>query len=293
MASTNEQATKRDLKTLEETLINKIKVQYEEKMRTEIGKKVTFNETDQFTNSLDELAGKLSDRVSQTKIMTEYPHLKGVAPLFAHAGTFITRFSKVMKELRDVNIQYMTLAWTEKNRRVEDWKKIADERGEVTKTAVKGRQNRKTLDEVLGFAKDLSNSELYHLKTRLPPRGGSKHENIFIKNFKKTLVKFDKILENTKLSVTDKEKKLQKVINHFNKYVDNQVVKFKKMTEKSTKKTNKIIKRSINKLRKLRKLSKNTKKKVTQPIKKKLTKKTPLKKKPLRKITTKKKTRKN
>ena len=287
MEDRNKPVTKSQMSNLQDSLLNKIKEQYESKLKNEIGKIVTFNETNQFTNDLDELAAKLSDSVSQTKIMTEYPHLKGVAPLFAHAGTFIKRFSKVMKELRDVNMQYMTLAWSTQEKRIKDLKKTAEERRDITRSAIDGRGERHTLDEVKILARALVGSaHLTQTERQIVEkhRGGSKHENIFIKNFKKTLIKFDKILENTKLSVTDKEKKLQKVMNHFNKYVDNQVVKFKKMTEKSTKKTNKIIKRSINKLRKL---SKNTKKKVTQPIKKKLTKK------PLRKTTTKKKTRKN
>jgi hypothetical protein len=289
----NTAVTKQDITTLQETLLTTIQAKYATNMEKEIKEKVTFGKTDAFINDLDRFASKLIDSVSQTKIMTEYPHLKGVAPLFGQAGTFIKKFSDVMKELQKVNMQYMTLAWSSQEKRIKDCQKTAEERRDITKSAIDGRGERRTLGEVQQIVRNMSrrgpalSREQEEVLRQSLHRGGSKHENIFIKNFKKTLVKLDKILENTKLSVTDKEKKLQKVMNHFNKYVDNQVVKFKKMTEKSTKKTNKIIKRSINKLRKLRKLSKNTKKKVTQPIKKKLTKK------PLRKTTTKNKTRKN
>ena len=91
--------------------------------------------------------------------------------------------------------------------------------------------------------------------------GGAKQHNVFLKNFKNVLIRMDKILDNTKLSIEDKDKKLKKEINKFKKNLESQVKKIKKSINKSSKKRNKIIKKSINKVIKISK-KKNKKKKI-------------------------------
>jgi hypothetical protein len=286
--------TKKNLNNSIATIMTKFENSMISKEKEKLQKSFELKDVTSFINYLKNIKQKISSTAQIQETLKSNPEYNPIALLFPQIESFIDNFVKAIEDLVDMNQKYI-IGWiSEKEKRVSDCMKNKDKRYGIERLNKSSNQWRRTSDAVQRLATSFTNQgfRLSAKEQQLVDnhRGGSKHENIFIKNFKKTLHKFDKILENTKLSVTDKEKKLQKAMKNFKKDLDNQVVKFKKMTVKSTKKTTKIIKRSIHKLQKL---SQNTKKIIKKPIKKKLTKKTSLKKKPLRKITTKKKTRKN
>lgn len=289
--------TKDDLNSSIEKIMKNFEKEMMSKEKEKLQKSFELKDVTSFINYLKNIKQKISSTAQIQETLKSNPEYNPIALLFPQIESFIDNFVKAIEDLVDMNQKYI-IGWiSEKEKRVSDCMKNKDKMYGIERLNKSSNQWKRQAESVQRLVQSLSTSPiptkaqgyLTNLHRQFQS-GGSKHENIFIKNFKKTLHKFDKILENTKLSVTDKEKKLQKAMKNFKKDLDNQVVKFKKMTVKSTKKTTKIIKRSIHKLQKL---SQNTKKIIKKPIKKKLTKKTSLKKKPLRKITTKKKTRKN
>ena len=254
----NQLATRKQINNLQETLLKNLYSKYRSETTRELSTISAFTQTDRFIKYLDNLASNLIDTKTQTQLMTEYPHLKGISPLLNQISSFINDFKSVIEELKKVNVQYMTLAWVEKDKRTEDWKKMAQDRGETTMAAVQGTQYQRTLDEMKSFIRALNIQSIprelrdrYNNIIRRSLQGGSRRENIFKQKFKNALIQFDKILENTKLNIQQKEKKLNQVIKSFKKDIDHQIKIIKKITQKSKKKKDKIIKRSIHKLKKM------------------------------------------
>jgi hypothetical protein len=281
---------KQNLTDSVETILKGVERTIQKEDMVNLQKALSFTDVTAFLIYLKDIKARISSGDQIQKTLKNNPEYNPISPLFAQIELFIDNFVKAIENIVDINKRYM-IGWIhEKNERTKQCLNNRKNRVTTTRMGKKADQWEKMYEELIGIVKSSERRIGYDILrgTAHESMGGSKHENIFIKNFKKTLLKLDNILENTKLSISDKEKKLQKVMKSFRKDLENQIGKFKKITEKSTKKTNKIIKRSINKLRKLKKLSKNTIKIVKKPIKKKLAKK-----KPLRKTTTKKKSKKN
>lgn len=265
------QINKQNLSNATNNIIRKL----EEKLTREEMKKLEsaleFRDVTAFINYLKDIKARISSGGQIQETLKNNPEYSPIAPLFSQIELFIENFVKAIDNLIDMNKRYMIGWMSEKDKRINDWDRITQGIGNRQSLAIKGQQYKNAYSMATNAFSAMTRSDQQRFLRNYHLRGGSKHENLFIKHFKKTLQKLDKILENTKLSVSDKEKKLQKVMKTFKKDLDNQVIKFKKITEKSTKKSKRIIKRSIHKLKKLSK----------QP--KKIVKKKPIQKKSLKK----------
>ena len=239
--------------------INKIFNDYSRESLEKLSEQINFNAIIEFKQYLESIKNRISTSSQLQTTLKNNPEYEPLQPLFSQISTILDKFIKGIDNLIDINKMYVFGWMREKDKRIDDLQKYAKRIGDRQRIAIESGQYRNGLYAGKNLLRTPGQQYYKYPQYRLP-NGGSKHENLFIKHFKKTLHKLDKILENTKLSVSDREEKLQKVMKNFKKDLDNQIIKLMKITKKTKKKTNKIVKRSINKLKKISKSKSKTKK---------------------------------
>ena len=225
-----------------------------------------FNRLNVFIQDLKTIKTNISQTSTINKLLKSNPQYSLLRPLFGQISVFIDNFINGLEDIRQINKNYIELALRSKDQLIKQCEDSRKNRVEDYRHSVSYEQQERTISELRAVLRDVRRTrgltpELQRQIDALSTRGGAKQHNVFLKNFKNVLIRMDKILDNTKLSVEDKDKKLKKEMNKFKKNLESQIKKIKTSINKSSKKRNKIIKKSINKVIKISK-KKNKKKKV-------------------------------
>lgn len=224
-----------------------------------------FNRLNVFIQDLKTIKTNISQTSTINKLLKSNPQYSLLRPLFGQISVFIDNFINGLEDIRQINKNYIELALRSKDQLIKQCEDSRKNRVEDYRHSVSYEQQAKTISDLRSVLDSLRRRGLTQEGQRmlrdLGPYGGAKQHNVFLKNFKNVLIRMDKILDNTKLSVEDKDKKLKKEMNKFKKNLESQVKKIKTSINKSSKKRNKIIKKSINKVIKISK-KKNKKKKI-------------------------------
>lgn len=224
-----------------------------------------FNRLNVFIQDLKTIKTNISQTSTINKLLKSNPQYSLLRPLFGQISVFIDNFINGLEDIRQINKNYIELALRSKDQLIKQCEDSRKNRVEDYRHSVSYEQQERTISELRTILRDVRRGGITRDRGReidtILGRGGAKQHNVFLKNFKNVLIRMDKILDNTKLSVEDKDKKLKKEMNKFKKNLESQVKKIKKSINKSSKKRNKIIKKSINKVIKISK-KKNKKKKI-------------------------------